>query len=330
PLLPFQGYKQESPDVTENTPYFLPEDRKHVILSVNPKAGRRNSQSRVQRLEAALQKEGLTVETMTDLQQVAEKANLWFEERKLRALIGIGGDGTAAELTNRTVPGVPIALLPSGTANLLAKHFRYSFQPEKFARMILQGKVLTIDAARANGRIFLAMIGSGFDADVVEQVHQARMAHPKHAHINYFSYTKPILHSILHYPFPRVQLEILDAEGKVLETLHDSHWLFISNIPKYGWGVPITPKAVPNDGVMDVCLWRGGSLASGLFLTVTAQCGIHPWFSRCHMRTGNRFRISLAPGQKEVPVPYQLDGDPGGNLPVEVEVLPRRLTIYVR
>jgi diacylglycerol kinase (ATP) len=33
--------------------------------------------------------------------------------------------------------------------------------------------------------------------------------------------------------------------------------------------------------------------------------------------------------ESDVPVPYQLDGDPGGYLPLEIEVLPNRLTLIV-
>ncbi|MDO4574566.1 MAG: diacylglycerol kinase family protein [Planctomycetia bacterium] len=301
--------------------------KNHVLLSVNPKAGRSSSKLRAERLAAALEKEQLSVELLTDLDLVAQKANALFHEGKLRALVGVGGDGTAAELTNRTEPGVPIALLPAGTANLLAKHLRYPFSPEKFARKIVAGKTATMDVARCNGRILLAMVGCGFDAEVVAQVHAARMTNPKGAHIGYHSYLGPIWRSIRNYTYPPLQVEFLNDDGSVRETVSGVHWAFFSNIPKYGWGLPITPKAQFDDGQFDACLWRGGSLLSGLFLVCAAQLGIHGCFSRCTMKTGTRFRVvSLDP---TVPVPFQLDGDPGENLPVEIEVLPNRLTVVV-
>lgn len=302
-------------------------EKNHVLLSVNPKAGRSSSKLRAERLVAALEKEGLSVEILTDLDVVAQKANALFHEGKLRALVGVGGDGTAAELTNRTEPGVPIALLPAGTANLLAKHLKYPFRPEKFAKKIVAGKTTVMDVARCNGRLLLAMVGCGFDAEVVSQVHAARMANPKGAHIGYHSYIGPIWRSIRGYAYPLLRVEFLNDDGSVRETISDVHWAFFSNIPKYGWGIPITPKAKCDDGQFDVCLWRGGSLASGLFLTVAAQLGIHGWFSRCTMKTGTHFRITSA--DQDVAVPYQLDGDPGGQLPIDVEILPQRLTVIV-
>lgn len=310
----------------------LSSSRNQVILSLNPKAGRRSSHERANRLASALQQGGMEVEILTDLAIVAQRANELHRAGKLRALIGVGGDGTAAELTNRTEPGVPIALLPSGTANLLAKHLRYSFKPEKFAKMILAGRVMPMDVAQANGRIFLAMIGCGFDAEVVSQVHAARMSNPKGAHINYLSYMKPIFRSIFSYRFPRVRVEFLDEAGNPTGEMYDRPWAFICNIPNYGWGIPLAPGARGNDGELNVCLWRGGSLWSGTLLSVLAQLGgIHRFWWRCKMTRGRNFRLSLAPNQPENTVmPYQLDGDPGNNLPVEVRILENRLTIFVR
>lgn len=308
----------------------IADHRRNIILSVNPKAGRRSSKKRTERLASALRALGFDVDVQTDLQIVAEKANALHAEDKLRALIGIGGDGTAAELTNRTVPGVPIALLPSGTANILAKHLKYSFRPEKFARMIAAGRVAQMDAAQANGRIFLAMIGCGFDAEVVAQVHDARMRNPKGAHINYFSYIKPILKSIASYPYPKIRTEILDSESGAESQAYETEWAFLANLPRYGWGVPLAPRALFDDGLLDLTLWRGGSLYQGLKLALFGQLGgLHRFSSRCTMEPGKVFRFSAAESNPDAQIPYQLDGDPAGMLPVDVKILERRLTIFV-
>lgn len=310
---------------------ILPETCKNVILSVNPKAGRRSSKNRVERLKNALECVGLNVEVQTDLNIVAQRANELFAANQLRALIGIGGDGTAAELTNRTVPGVPIALLPSGTANILAKHLHYSFKPEKFAQMIAAGKIMRADAARANGRLFLAMVGCGFDAAVVEKVHSARMSNPKGAHINYMSYLRPILGVISKYRYPMLRTEFLNESGEPTGEFYDRQWVFVANVPRYGWGIPMAPRAKFDDGLLDTCLWRGKSLFGGSLLTIFAQLGgLHVHFSSCISQRGKKFRIALSPDQEPTSVPYQLDGDPGGELPVEVEILENRLTLFVR
>lgn len=311
---------------------ILSPERDQIIISLNPKAGRRSSKERAERLAQCLKDAGMQVEILTDLDLVAQKANELHRAGRLRALVGVGGDGTAAELTNRTEPGVPIALLAAGTANLLAKYLRYSFKPEKFAQMILAGKVKEIDAAQANGRLFLAMIGCGFDAKVVEQVHHARMTNPKGAHINYFSYVKPVFSVLFSYRFPKVRVEFLNEDGTPTGETYDRQWVFLCSIPNYGWGVPLAPGANESDGLLNVCLWKGGSLWSGTILAILAQLGgMHRFWWRCKMKTGTNFRLTAAPNPKgEEAVPYQLDGDPGGNLPVDVKILKNRLTIFVK
>jgi len=52
--------------------------------------------------------------------------------------------------------------------------------------------------------------------------------------------------------------------------------------------------------------------------------GLHRLLRGCQHLQGTRFFIT-----SEVPVPWQLDGDPAGVSPVEVKVLPGRITLFV-
>ncbi len=330
--------EKSMPQLPPNVEILSPA-RNRVILSVNPKAGRRSSKTKAELLAETLRRGGMEVEILTDLETVARQANELHRAGKLRALIGLGGDGTAAELTNRTEPGVPIALLPCGTANLLAKNLKYSFKPEKFAEMILAGKVAQLDVAQANDRLFLAMIGFGFDAEVVNRVHTARMSNPKGAHINYFSYVKPILKALASYRFPKVRVEFLNDDGEPTGESYERSWAFICNIPNYGWGVPIAPGANAFDGKLNICLWRGRTLWSGIVLSILAQLGgSHRFWWRANMKSGRNFRITPVSNPRDgIAIPYQLDGDPAGELvssggksSVNVRILEKRLSIFVR
>jgi len=111
-------------------------------------------------------------EISTDLEHVTRLADELTEEGKLRVLVGVGGDGTAAELVNRTKEGTPITLLPAGNENLLARHLFLGSTPESLAETIAHGRVIHLDAGRATGRIFLLMASCGLDAEVVRRVHE--------------------------------------------------------------------------------------------------------------------------------------------------------------
>jgi len=306
----------------------LPPDADHVLISVNPKAGRRSAARRVDRLVDLLGRRGFDVAIHTDLAEVCAEADRLHAEGRLRALVGIGGDGTAAELANRTKEGVPLTLLAAGTANLLSKHFGFSGHPERLCQSIVEGNLLRIDAGRAAGRLFLVMVGCGFDADVVRRVHSHREANPRGAHIGYASYTKPILESIRSYGYPEIQVywgRPAEREAEDRPALVTARWVFVCNLPRYGWGMRVAPQAVPTDGLLDVCAFRRGSLFHGLRYTAAVQLGgWHRRLSDCVTRQARQLRIT-----SEEPVAYQLDGDPGGVLPLDVETVPRRVTLVV-
>ena len=303
----------------------------HVIVSVNPKAGRKSPMFRAEELCTHLQQKGFTPELLTDLDEVTEKANAKHDAGTLKALVGVGGDGTAATLVNRTKPGTPVTLLSAGTANLLAKHYRLPSRPAKLAAMIETGTVRTFDAglARFGGteRLFLVMVSCGFDAHVVNGVHSRReeryrQGHARGAHISYFSYTKPILESLTRYKFPKMTVECLDEPNLVIP---DARWAFVFNINRYAWGLPLAPFAKENDGTLDHVLFRGGTVFHGIFYTALAQCfSLHRLLSTARLGQRTHYRIT-----SNEPVPFQLDGDPGGELPLEIEIVPDRFTFLV-
>ena len=293
---------------------FLPPDADRVLISVNPKAGARSSQPRVDRLVELLQQRGFRTDVLTDLSEVCDLANESYSVGHLRVLVGVGGDGTAAELVNRTVAGLPLTMIPAGNENLLARYLNLASTPESICRTIAEGALLRLDAGSADGRVFLLMIGCGFDAEVVRRVDQRRTGHIRNR-----NYVKPILQTIRSYNYPELRVYWDESE-----TLAVARWLFAFNLPCYGGGLRLAPQADGTDGLLDVCAFGGGSLWHGLRYAVAVLLGRHQRMADCTTRRVRRLRIT-----SEQEVPYQLDGDPGGFLPVEVEVLSGRLTLAV-
>jgi diacylglycerol kinase family enzyme len=296
-----------------------------VLISVSPQAGRRSSRHVSDRLVDLLRARRLVPEVSSDLQHVAQRANQLHAEGRLKAVVGIGGDGTAAELINRTEPGVPITLLAAGTANLISRHFRLSGSPERVAATIAEGKAIRLDAGLASGRLFMVVASCGLDAEVVRRVHERRRNNPAGGHIGYRSYGKPIIDSLRTYRYPEMRIDWEGLqEGACPPSPLRARWAFAFNIPRYGWGLPLAPAADATDGLIDVCTFRRGSLWHGLRYLAAAQLGWHRWLDDCVCCRARRLRITA-----DEQVPYQLDGDPGGMLPVEIEVLPGRVSLIV-
>jgi diacylglycerol kinase (ATP) len=300
----------------------LPPDTDRVLISVNPTAGSQSSQPKVDRLVELLGQRGLRTEILTELDAVARRANHWHSEGRLRALVGVGGDGTAAELVNRIAPGVPLTMLAAGNENLLARYLGLGETPEAVCQTVADGTLVRLDAGRAGQRIFLLMVGCGFDAEVVRRVHDRRTGH-----IRRRDYFKPILDLIRTYEYP--ELRVYWAEGDLDATGAQSlpeavRWVFAFNLPCYGGGLRLAPQADGTDGLLDVCAFRRGSVWHGLRYTAAVLLGRHQAMADCTTRRVRRLLVT-----SEAKVPYQLDGDPGGWLPLEVEVLPGRLAVVV-
>ncbi len=301
--------------------------RNKVIISVNPKAGGGSARQRAERLADLLGEDGFEVVILGRLDEVAKSANEWHKQGLLWVLVGVGGDGTAAELVNRTEAGVPILMLASGTENLLAKYIGWcppaaDPSPEELRQMIVDGCLKVFDAARAGERIFLLMIGCGLDADVVHRVDASRTGH-----ITHWAYLRPILTSLRRYEYPKLLVyssQNDDGEYESSLPVARVRWLFAFNLPCYAGGLKFTPSARGDDGLLDVCTFRRGSFWHWLRYMAALLFGRHHLLDDCNVWRTRRLKITSTKK-----VPYQLDGDPGGFLPVEVEILPSRMTLMV-
>ncbi len=293
---------------------------RHVVISANPKAGARSGRPVIDALAKALRNKGYQVEILTDIFEISRRVKELYETAQLRAVVAAGGDGTAALVANRTPAGAPIAVLPLGTENLFARYIGAPYHPRSTAEMIDEGIALRLDAGRANGQIFLLMAGIGFDAEVVRRLHANRRGH-----IHHLSYCKPIFDTVRRYKYPvlRLRCETSGGEKATVENIA-AKWAVIVNLPRYAGGLKVAPEATGLDGKLDVCAFRNGSLLYAMKYLAGIAMGLHPAWRDCNLQTATKIRI-----ESDEPVAFQLDGDPGGQLPVEIEVLPARLNMIV-
>jgi diacylglycerol kinase family enzyme len=282
-----------------------------VAILANPRAGADPSRRRVETFARRLRARGLTPLVCWHRRELSEA--IASGKADLRCVVAAGGDGTLLEVLNRA-PGVPVAVLPLGTENLVARYCGVTRCAGALADIIATGKLREIDVARANERTFCLMACAGFDAAVVHRVHRRRRGH-----ITRLSYGLPIVQLLQDYHFPMIDVEVLDTGERLRGAL-----AFVFNVPRYGLGLTIAPQARPDDGLLDLCLLeRPGVLALARY-TLAILRGRHLQLPDVRYRRARGFRLSSAE-----PVPLQTDGDPAGWLPATVEMLPRRLTLLV-
>ena len=289
-----------------------------VLILQNPTAGRQNRQQRVQKLQQELHQLGLETTCFSDIHALTAEAERAQSNGTLRAVVAAGGDGTVGLVVNHLPAGIPISVLPLGTENLLARSF--DIQPENAAQVIHQGTFVRLDAGEANGRLFLLMFSCGLDSDIVERLHKQRQGH-----ISHWSYLRPILASIRSYRYPEVRVYFEhggDSEPTTQEVA--ARWVFVNNLPIYALKIPIVPQAIGTDGVLDLCTLRRGSLPAALWYLAGILLRRHQRWKDC--TTANVTSVRL---ESDHPVAFQLDGDPGGQLPVHIQVHPQRVTLLI-
>ena len=301
---------------------MIAESARRVLIAVNPRAGAQDRQAVVEQVHRELASCGFEVAVFTDVAELAADAGTALAAGQLRAVVAAGGDGTLRLLAERTQPGTPLLVLPLGTENLMARYLGLSADPSQVAAVVADGLVAQFDAGQAGDRLFTLMVGCGFDADVVRRLHRAR-----EGHIHHLSYAKPILESILEYNYPELRVRYAPAGASSDVELSEeitSRWVFIVNLPRYAGGLSFSPKASGTDGLLDVCTFKEGSLWHGLVYLGGVMLGQHEGMQDFVRVQTRRLRIEAAG-----PAAYQLDGDPGGELPVEIGVVPGRLTLLV-
>jgi diacylglycerol kinase family enzyme len=294
-----------------------------VLVFHNPTAGWAGRKVLIDHLISEIQRGGWKVQLVTHAEELRHRTGpqMLSHGDRPAAVVAAGGDGTVRLVADAIPPEIPLAVFPLGTENLLAKYLQMTCDPTHLVSVLQQGRVTRLDAGRANGCLFLVVFSCGFDAEVVHRVHTARRGH-----IHHWSYAKPILEVVRTYRYPELRVSWDSGDGQALggECSTSAHWAFVFNVPSYAAGLPIAPQANPFDGQLDIVTFAGGSLFRGVCHLATVLTRTHRLLSGVGTCTARRVTVDSAD-----PVRYQLDGDPGGMLPVEIEVLPQRLSVLV-
>ncbi|RPI77647.1 MAG: diacylglycerol kinase, partial [Planctomycetaceae bacterium] len=268
----------------------------------------------------------LTLELVNELKRLGfqprlfrnrERLDAWMRiaenAARVRCLVAAGGDGTAADLFNRH-PGVPLALLPVGTENLLARGLGIPASGRNVARIIALGNCRTLDLCALGSRRFALMASAGFDAQVIHRVHSGRIGH-----ISHLAYFQPICESLRTYSHEPLSVWC-DNDPTPVSTRQ----VVIVNFPMYALGLPMARRADPSDGLLDLRLFQGGSAFQMVRYFCNLALGRHEQLPDVVCRTARCVRIA-----SRKPVPLQVDGDPAGTTPAEVCVLPGALQVFV-
>jgi len=247
-------------------------------------------------------------------------------EEGRQLIIACGGDGTVNEIVNGLASAqnghcVTLALLPAGTANVLAKELDLSWNIPRAAEQLVRGEIRELALGLATPlhepekrRYFLSVAGAGPDAQITYAVNLDLKAR-----LGILAYWWQGAREVIAYKFPRFRV-------KTKEQTLDASLVIVGRTKHYGGPFKITTGADLYEDKFEL-------------LALTTQSGLKYlsylptlWLGDLRKAKGVHFWKSdhvVCEPIEEGPVYSQVDGEPLAKLPVEFRVVPRALKLLV-
>lgn len=294
-----------------------------MLIIFNPAAGRRRQQ-RLDRALAALRRRNPAAAVT-----LAETTHPGHAEALARAavaaglgvVVAAGGDGTIAEVAAGLAgSGCALGVLPLGTANVFAWELGIPLRPEAAAALLAEGVPTAIHpgmAEFADGarRLFVQMLGAGFDAAVV-----ANLDLGLKRRIGRGAYVWGALRELGRYRFPRLRVGFADGTVGAASAI-------VSKGRLYAGRHLLAPAAARAQPGFQVALFQGAGPWAGPWATAAYGAALPlnllPRMPGVALRHADWLRIE---GEG---VAVQADGDPAGLLPVEIRDAPGPLRVLL-
>jgi diacylglycerol kinase (ATP) len=301
----------------------------NAILIHNPNAGNGGNGRRrlIDEARKILASNGIEAEVAetTCPGHATELAQQAVRDRR-ELVIACGGDGTLNEVVNGLANysnghRVPLALLPGGTANILAKELDLPWDIPRAARRLIKGEIREIALGLATPleqperkRYFLCVSGAGPDGMIVYSVDLGLKAR-----VGILAYWWQGAREVLRYTFPRFRVRAGDRQLEA--TL-----VVVGRTKNYGGPFKITDQADLFEDQFEVMALTTQSGFRYLSYLPTLWMGnlrkeedVHFWKADslvCEPLDAN-------------PVYAQVDGEPLARLPIEFSIAPRALKLLV-
>jgi diacylglycerol kinase (ATP) len=235
--------------------------------------------------------------------------------RSIDGVIVGGGDGTInLALKPILEAGLPLGVLPLGTANDFARTLGIPADPSEALDLVAAGATRLIDVGWANGRPFLNAAGIGLGARA------ARLAtSQRKRRWGPLSYPAAVLESVgRQRPF-RVRLRSMSGTRE-FTSIH----VTLGNGVFYGGGARVDQESAIDDGCLDLVSIRPQSLLRLLTVALAVRRGAAQDRDQVDVAQGALFDVTTSP-----PVGVTLDGEPALTTPVTFRVAPRALRVFV-
>lgn len=287
-----------------------------LLVVFNPTAGKRQAR-RLWRVLDILVHSGVRAEVVRTeypghARELASQAAL-----PRGIVVAAGGDGTIAEVAAGLAgSGARLGVIPLGTANVFAHELGLPFVPRDVAAALAFGRTRLVQpglAALPGGdRLFVQMVGVGFDAQVVEHL-STRLKHV----VGRSAYVLQGMREVLRYRYPPIRIRLDGVEAEAASVI-------VCKGARYGGDHVLAKQADPGRPGFAVVLFGCSGPAAALAYGAALPLGLLP------RAPGLRFlRADHVEIMGNAPIPVQADGDAAGFTPCRVADAPRPIEVVV-
>ena len=289
------------------------------VFIVNPTAGGGRGRVILPELEKQVSDRSLAAKiVLTEKHGHATEISRKYLEQGYSHIIAVGGDGTMNEVASPLIGHLEVTtgLISAGTGNDFIQILGF---PDRFTEahwdIFFNQVVIAMDAGQVNGMHFLNGMGLGFDAQVAAEnyVEPGKVAKGN----GKGKYIWHILKTLLFYRECQVKIE---SRGNTQET--DCFINTISIGRRFAGSFLLTPEAIANDGLLDVCMIKKLNLLQRLKILTMVPKGTHIKDEKVDYYQTEKLTIDF--GEK---VPFHVDGELFFDTTFEVSLLPSVLNI---
>lgn len=233
-------------------------------------------------------------------------------------VIAMGGDGTLHEVLNGINPKTTrLGIIPCGSGNDFATAMKIPKKPEKAASLIVNNCVKDTDYLDCSGVRGINVIGTGIDVETLLVYNNSKMRNGK------LKYLVCFLKCLKKFKFYKFNVKRDDGTNIYSDCLIAC----VGNGRQIGGGIRTCPKAIPDDGLMDLVVAKGMKkrripllflkLMRGKFLDGDKNKDVIIFERHKHLKI-----------EFENEVVVQIDGEVYNNLPFDVCIVTDELKFY--
>ncbi|MHB1340490.1 MAG: diacylglycerol/lipid kinase family protein [Coriobacteriia bacterium] len=292
-----------------------------TLVIVNPAARHGETEALVPVIEKLLES---TVDHDTVLTQHPGHAKeLAAGAAAYDVVVAAGGDGTAHEVLNglMSIPAdqrPALGLLPTGSGNDTRRTLGVSTSLTAAAFELGANVRRRFDVGVCNGVYFNNSFAAGLDAKVTAKAVEYKVTKRRDG---LWLYLTALLH-VLFKDLGSFDMRVAFDGGET--SSYDTLIIACTQGPTYGGGFFITPDAIPDDGLFDVCMIDPLSLPQALIRLPFVVSGKHTGMKVVHMSRHNSVVIEC-----DDPLPAQIDGEVLLERRYEISLLPGAIECVV-